>query len=82
MATPETKYYKIRQIILHNIKSSKCPICGAEKVLIINGIERDPNDTIWIRWEEICENRMCKYDKIYRAKFFPNYEGLEREYLG
>jgi len=45
-------------------------------------IERREDDTLWISWEETCENPKCTYDKIYAAKFFPNYPGLEREWYG
>lgn len=67
---------------IRNLTSDKCPICGANKIVILETITREADDTLWISWEEICENPNCKYDKIYMAQFFPYYEGLKREWLG
>jgi hypothetical protein len=64
------------------LRSERCPECGAEKVVIVSGVERREDDTLWVTWEEICENEGCRYDKVFSARFFPRYQGLEVERLG
>ena len=71
-----------RKSIFANLKSDKCPLCGANKRVYIGSIERWEDDTLWVTWEEICENPQCTYDRIYAAKFFPDYPGLEKRYFG
>jgi len=71
-----------RKSVFTNLKSDKCPICGANKRVHISSVERWEDDTLWISWEETCENPDCTYDKIFVAKFFPDYPGLEKRYLG
>jgi len=71
-----------RKSVFKNLKSDKCPLCGANKRVTVTTIERHYDDTLWVSWEETCENPECTYDKIYAAKFFPEYPGLEKIFLG
>jgi len=65
-----------------DLKSDQCPLCGANKRVRILSVERWEDDTLWISWEETCDNPECTYDKIYAAKFFPEYAGLEKRFFG
>lgn len=63
-----------------NIKSSLCPICGAPLNITITSIERREDDSLWVSWEEYCTR--CEYDKVYGARFYPRYTGLQTEFYG
>ena len=71
-----------RRLDFRDLKSDRCPLCGADKRVLVRSIDRDGDDTLWVTWEELCENPDCTYNKIYMAKFFPYYTGLERKWVG